>query len=109
MDLDSHADTCVLGKGYLKVYDWNFPVNVSGWNPKDGEWLWQMISGEVAYDNPQSGQIYSFIFHKCINVNHLNHHVLCPMQCRTHGVEVNETSDFVFETTNRHKPRNSCG
>ena len=47
MDLDSHANTYVMGKECLKVYDWNRPVNVSDWNTKDGERLCQKISGAV--------------------------------------------------------------
>ena len=39
MELDSHDDTYVLRKDYLKVYNWNRPVNVSGWNRKDGDCL----------------------------------------------------------------------
>ena len=48
MELDIHADTFVLGKKCLKVFDWNRPVNLSGWNPKDGERLCHKISGAVA-------------------------------------------------------------
>ena len=51
MELDSHADTCLLGKECLKVYNCNCTVNVSGWKPKDRDWLCQTISGEVAYDH----------------------------------------------------------
>ena len=79
MELDSQANTRVLGNDYLKVYNWNSPVNVSGWNTKDGDRLCQKILGTVAYDHPQSGQVYIFIFHQCIHVYHLDHHLLCPM------------------------------
>ena len=30
IELDSHANTHVLGNKCLKVYDWNCPVDVSG-------------------------------------------------------------------------------
>ena len=52
MDLYSHANTCVLKKECLKVYDWNRSINVYGWNPKDRKWICQTISGAVAYDHP---------------------------------------------------------
>ena len=48
MQIYSHADTFLLGKEFPKVYDWNFPVNVSGLNPNDRERLCQMISRAVA-------------------------------------------------------------
>ena len=91
MNLDSHADTCVLGKDYLKLYNCNRPVTVSVWNPKDGERLCQKISGAVDYNHPQSGQVYIFMFHQCIHVEHLYHHLLCPMQCQMNGADANET------------------
>ena len=34
--LDSHADTCVFGRGPLIVYDFNRPVNVQGYDPSLG-------------------------------------------------------------------------
>ena len=55
MELESHADTCVMGKECLKVYNWNHPVNVSRWNPKYREQICQTIPGVVAYENPQTG------------------------------------------------------
>ena len=88
MELDSHADTCILVKECLKVYYWNFPVNVSAWNPKDRERLCQTILGAVSYDHHHSGRAHIFIFHPCTHVNHLEHHMLCPMQCRMNSVGV---------------------
>ena len=46
IELDSHANTCVMIKECLKVYNWNHPVNVSGWNPKYRERLWQKNLGQ---------------------------------------------------------------
>ena len=36
VEMDIHADICVMGKECLKLYDWNHTINVYGWNPKDG-------------------------------------------------------------------------
>ena len=99
MELDSHADICVLEKECLRVYDWNCPVNLSSWNPKYGERLCQTISGSVAYNQPQSGKVHIFIFHRCIHFDHLDHHLLCPMQCQMNNVEVNEMPKFLLVLT----------
>ena len=68
---------------------------MSGWNPKDKGRLCETISGAVAYDQPQTGQVYLLIFHQCIYVEHLDHHLLCPMQCRMSGVGIDETPKFL--------------
>ena len=80
MEIDSHADNVVLGKECEEIYNWNHPVELSVWNPKDGERLCQTISGVVAYVHPQSRQFYLLIFHQCIHADHIYHHLLCPMQ-----------------------------
>ena len=36
LELDSHADTSVLGGGALVVYDFNEPFNVQGYDPSLG-------------------------------------------------------------------------
>ena len=36
LELDSHADTFVLGNGYLVVADFNEPVHVQGYDPALG-------------------------------------------------------------------------
>ena len=100
MELDSHVDTCVLGKDLLKSYNWNCPVNVYRWNPKDRYWLCQKIPGAVDYYHPQSGQVYIFIFRQCILVDHLDHHILCPMQYRINSVEMNKTPKFLLKRPN---------
>ena len=51
LELDSHADTYVLGGGALVVADFNEPVNVQGYEPSLGtlpfrslvnKWDWQL-------------------------------------------------------------------
>ena len=40
--------------------------------------------------NPFTGLKYHLIFHQAIHMPDLNHHLLCPMQCRANGVVINE-------------------
>ena len=55
---------------------------------------------EIAYDHPQTRQIYLLIFHQCINADHRDHHLLCHMKCRMNGVEINETPKFLLNNPN---------
>ncbi len=39
------------------------------------------ISGALAYDTPQTGKVYHLVINQAIHIPHLDHHLLCPMQC----------------------------
>ena len=87
---DSHADTACLGGVVLKLYDYNCPFNVKGYDPSLGAKQYSTISGALAYVNPFTGLKYHLICHQAIHVPDLNHHLLCPMQCRANGIVINE-------------------
>ena len=97
VELGSYADTIVLGKEYMEIYNYNRPVKVPVWNPKDREMLCHRISGLVAYDHPQTWQVYLLILNQCIYADHLDHHIFYPMQCRIKGVDINETPKLLLK------------
>ena len=90
LESDSHADTTCLGGEVLKIYDYNCPVNVQGYDPLLGANQYSTISGALTYVNPFSGLKYQLIVHQSIRMPYLDHHLMCPMQCRTNGVVVNK-------------------
>ncbi len=55
LELESHANTCVLGRGALITLDYNRPVSVVGYDESLGSKTYQTVSGVVAYNNPQTG------------------------------------------------------
>ena len=89
-EADSHADTTCLGGGALKILDFNTPVRVQGYDPALGAREYQTISGGVVYVHPHTKVRYHLIFHQAIHMPHLDHHLLCPMQLRANGVDVND-------------------
>ena len=95
VELDNHADTTVLGKQCLKVHDFGRPVKVTGYDPSDGTKTCSTIAGVVAYDHPQTGKTYHLVFNQAIHAPHLDHHLLCPMQCRLNDVKIDETPKFL--------------
>ena len=90
LEADSHADTTCLGGGVLKIYDNNCPFNVQGYDPLLGSKQYSTISGALAYVNPFTGLKYYLIVHQAIHMPDLDHHLLCPIQCRADGVVINE-------------------
>ena len=90
MEADSHADTFCLGADALKIFDYNTPVNVQGYDPALGAREYRTISGALAYVHPHTGRRYHLVVHQAIHMPDLKHHLLCPMQCRVKGVTIND-------------------
>jgi hypothetical protein len=95
LELDSHADTCVLGRDALIILDHQRPVTVVGYDESLGTKTYATVSGVVAYDDPQTGRTLHLIIHQAIHIPHLDHHLLCPMQCRVNDVIVNDLQKFL--------------
>ncbi|KAL3757456.1 hypothetical protein ACHAWU_006663 [Discostella pseudostelligera] len=104
LELDSHADTCVLGRDVLIIQDFERPVEVQGFDPELGTQMFRTVSGVVAYHHPITGECFHLVIHQAIHVPHLEHHLLCPMQCRVNDVTVNDLPKFlaVDPTENKH-------
>ena len=96
LELDSHADTSVLGGGALVVSDFNEPVNVQRYDPSLGTKTYKTITGAVGYCDPVSGRIYHLVIHQAIYIPGLDHHLLSPMQCRVADVEINDCPKFLI-------------
>jgi hypothetical protein len=104
LELDSHADTTVLGAGTLIIQSYDLPVEVVGYDPQQGLQMFEKVSSVLTFDHPQDGQVYHLVFHQAIHMPQLDHHLLCPMQCRINDVTVNNVPKFLtrFPTDNTH-------
>ena len=89
-EVGSRADTTCMGGGTLKIYDFDCLVNVQGYDSALGVKQFQIISGVVGYTHPFTGRKYHLVIHQAIHMPNLDHHLLCPMQCRANGVHINE-------------------
>ncbi len=95
LELDSHANTCVLGCGALIILDYNRPVSVVDYDESLQSKTYQTVSGFVAYDDPQTGRTLHLIINQAIHIRHLDHHLLCPMQCHVNDMIVNNLPKFL--------------
>ncbi len=66
-----------------------------GYDPALGTKTYKTISGVVAYDNPTTGEVFHLVINQAIHIPHLDHHLLCPMQCQVNDVTINETPMFL--------------
>jgi len=101
-EANSHADTTCLGGGALKIMDYNTPVRVQGYDPSLGAREYETISGGVVYVHPRTNVRYHLIIHQAIHMPHLDHHLLCPMQLRSHGVTFERYDYIRVELTSQH-------
>jgi hypothetical protein len=95
LELDLHADTSVLGKDAIIFLDYDRPVNVEAYDPRLGSAEYRTVSGVVAYDDPHTGRMPLLVINQAIHIPHLDHHLLCPMQCRVNDVTVDEMPKFL--------------
>jgi hypothetical protein len=62
LELDSHADTTVLGAGALIIQSYDQPVEVVGYDPQQGLQMFEMVSSILAFDHPRDGQLFDHPF-----------------------------------------------
>jgi hypothetical protein len=79
LELDSYANTCVLGHDALIILDYQQPVSFVGYDESLRSKTYQTVSGVVAYDGPQTGRTLHLIINQAIHIPHLDHHLLCPI------------------------------
>jgi hypothetical protein len=95
-ELDSHADTCVVGKHALIVHLLDKKVNVTGFDPSRGKVKdLNLVSAALAYDCPRTGEAIMLMVHQAVHVPTMENDLLCPMQMRMNDVKVNECPKFM--------------
>jgi hypothetical protein len=104
LELDSHANTTILGAGALIIQSYDRLVEFVGYDPQQDLQTFEMVSGILAFDHPRDGQVYHLVFHQAFHMPQPDHHLLCPMQCRINDVTVNNVPKFLtrFPTDNMH-------
>jgi hypothetical protein len=104
LELDSHADTTVRGAGALIIKSYDQPVEVVGYDPQQGLQTFKTVIVALAFDHLQDRQVYHLVFHQAIHMPQLDHHLLCPMQCRVNDVTDNDVPKFLTRcpTDNTH-------
>ncbi len=79
LELDSHANTCVLGWHVLITLDYDRPVSIVGNDESLGTHIYKTVSGMVAYTDPTTGRMLHLLINQAVHIPHLDHHLLCPI------------------------------
>ena len=56
-EINNHTNMTVLGLNCLPLYDFERPLDVSGWDARSRSVECTTIYGAIAYDHPISGQV----------------------------------------------------
>ena len=98
VELDSHADTCVVCENCLVTHYHNRPVYVYSYDPIDGHRIAKTVDVSVGYQDPQSGQKLIIIINQAIHIDGLVNHLLCLMKCYLNGVHIRKVPKFLAES-----------
>ena len=94
-ELDSHADTCVVGKHALVFQDFDRSVDVIGDDKQLGVTKnYRTISAAVAYSDPETGQAVILIINQATYIPQLEVNLLNPTQLRLNGVKSQKKPSF---------------
>jgi hypothetical protein len=97
-DLDSHADTCVVGKNAFIVHRLNKKVNVTGFDPSLGKINdLDLVLAAIAYDYPETGEMVILMVHQAVHVPTMTNDLLCLMLMRVNDIEMQECPKFLLE------------
>ncbi|KAL3786440.1 hypothetical protein HJC23_011021 [Cyclotella cryptica] len=103
----SHAVVCVLcavGKNALVIHEHPNIVMVSGFDPSQPPRQAKVVDAAIWYTCRDTGDHLILMINQAIYVPEVDHCLLCPMQCRINGVEINEVPRFLTQdpTTSTH-------
>ncbi len=102
LELGSHADTCILDPDALILLDYDRPVIVEGYDLSLSTKTYATVSRALAYDDPVTGKVYHLAINQAIHIPHLDHHLLCPMQCQVNDLIVDNMPKFLTSDPTDH-------
>lgn len=102
-ELDSHADTCVVGDSTcLLTHDFDRPVRVYAFDGTKSATS-RTVTGILGYTNPMCGTRYLLVIHQAILVPKMTTNLIAIMQLRDNGVMVNdEPKHMALTPTHEH-------
>lgn len=102
-ELDSHADTCALGKGFVMIETPQRTVNVYPYS-EEYKPIKDIPIATVAttWVDQRNGQPYLLVFNEALFFgSRLTHSLICPNQLRANGLRVHDTPTQ-FDHTSSH-------
>ena len=98
VELDSHADSPVVGSNCHILRSTGKTVRVSGFANELGKALdVKVVDAVVAYDDPMEGNTYLLVLKNALHVPSMTYNLLPSFMMRLAGIEVKECPKFLSE------------
>ena len=94
VELDSHADMCVVGQHALVLQEHPKVVMVSGFDPLQPLCQEKVVDAAMRYTSHDTGDHLILMIDQAIYVPEVDHCLLCPIQCWINWVEINKVPKF---------------
>ena len=104
MELDSHAESPVVGSEALIIRTNDRKVRVNGFTPELVSKTVDVVDAEVAYECAFTGKVRIMVIRNGPHLKEMNHNLLSPFIMRLSGMELNEQPKFMTSnpTTKHH-------
>ena len=95
-ELDSHADSPVVGRNSLIMADSGQTANVTGFTKDLGKCLSiPIVTAAIAYSDEYTNKTSIIIIHNALHIKSMEHNLIPPFMMRLAGVEVDECPKFM--------------
>ena len=96
-ELDTHANTCVVGRHSFIVDRHDLVVNISGYDPIKGTANdLEVVNAEITVYNINTGESQVVIINQAVHVPTMEHNPLCLTQMCMNGAVVNGTPNILL-------------
>ena len=95
-ELDSHADSPVVGKNVVILESLNKSVTVSGFSSEIGKPIRvKVVNAAVAYDCDITGETHIMVLYNALHIPSMENNLVPPFAMRLAGLKVNECPKFL--------------
>lgn len=99
-ELDSHADSPVVGKYAIIIETTDKKAMVSGFTSDLGEPMKvPIVISSVAYDCKYTGLTHIMVIHNALYLENMTVNLIPPIMMRIAGIDVNECPKFLAKST----------
>jgi hypothetical protein len=90
VELDSHADTCCVGRDVMIINETQKTVKVSPFLKSLGILSRVLfVTAAIAYNDPGTGETYVFVIHQGLHFEEMDHCFICLMQLSSNDCVIN--------------------
>ena len=90
LELDSHANMPVVGKGTYAISSSGETADVNAYNPECGTMQIPIVDAALQYDCPYTGNTCILVIRNALHVPTMDNHLIPPFIMRKAGIVVND-------------------